>query len=156
MSDRLSATDLVVAIATTDDWFQAGTVTELIAHAQAHRDPVRGHRAASDGRAVELDFYDEDGRLLRPVLALDHEVLGFARCGRPAPLSVDARLRRVLAHALSYLEAHPTPVPQRALDSVPAPGDLPALVRWVRTATTVIPRAHQSGWFHNVMHALLG
>ncbi len=155
MSERLATNDLVIAIATTDDWFQAGTVAELIAHAQAHRDPVAGHGAVAD-RTVELDFFDESGRPVRPVLALDHDVVGFARFGRPAPISVEGRLRTVLRRAQPYLDSHPNQVSQYSLEMVPEPGDLPALVRWARTATTEHPGGHQSGWFHNVMHALLG
>ncbi|NHB83915.1 hypothetical protein G7085_02445 [Tessaracoccus sp. HDW20] len=152
MTHRLTDEDIVVAIATTDDWFQAGTVAELTAHGRAHQ--AAGPDAHS--RNPELDFLDAGGTPLRPVLLLDHRVAGFDRSGDADPGAMEARLRAVLELGRAHVAGNPGRYPSRAFDAVPPPGDLAALVTWVRAATTDIPNGHQAGWFHNVMHALLG
>lgn len=161
--------NLVVAIATTDDWFHAGTPEELVAHGHSHSHPVTGHAAHDDadpghdgtgngrnGRRLEFDFFDVDGRPLRPVLGIDLGVIRFVPFGDPEPDTVEARLRRAINVGLAFLAENPDRFPSRSLPALPGEGDLPALAHWARDAMARDDRGHLGGWFHNVMHALLG
>lgn len=176
--------NLVVAIATTDDWFQAGTAADIIAHGHSHveRDPhgdadqregaarhlggaphPDDHSHEDDdgghsggGRRLAFDFFDTTGRPLRPLLGIDLGVIRFAPFGEAAPDTVEARLRRAIGVGLAYLAEHPDQFPSRSLPALPEAGDLPALAHWARDAMSQDDRGHMGGWFHNVMHALLG
>ncbi|MBK7820686.1 MAG: hypothetical protein IPJ61_06325 [Tessaracoccus sp.] len=152
MQDRPPPAELVVAISSTDDWFQVGTPAQLIAHGATHG----GHHAEHEGRRLELDFFDASGRPLRPLLGLDLSLTGFAPFGRPAPVAVEARMRRVVRRVHLHLAQHPSDAATTALQAVPEPGDLPALVRWAHWATIDRSSGHMAGWFHNLLHTLIG
>lgn len=152
MTQRLNADELVIAIGTGDNWCQAGTVTELITHGRNHHD--RPHPV--EASPVELDFFDQTGRPLCPILGLDHQLVGFGRFGDADPEAVETRLRKVIDLGLAYLAAHADKFPSLTLPALPEPGDLPALAEWIHKAATERPGGHVAGWFHNVMHALLG
>lgn len=152
MSDRLGTGDLILAISSTDDWMQVSTLEDLMAHGRVHRDDSGTHV----GHGLELDFYDEFGRPLRPLLAMDLEVTGFVVGGIAAPETVETRIRTVLERVHGRAEEHPDyNIPSR-LEYVPAEGDLSALLSWVQNATTENEGGHQSGWLHNLLHALVG
>lgn len=152
MSNHSISSDLILALSTTDEWMQAAPLEQLAAHGRAHR----GGGGTHVGHGLELDFYDASGHRLRPVLSMDLELVGFEICGPADPEAVEARIRTVIQHALDNLHNHPHYDVERRLSSPPSQGDLPALVIWVYYATTEIEDAHQSGWFHNLLHALVG
>ncbi|NLE96627.1 MAG: hypothetical protein GX596_01375 [Propionibacterium sp.] len=152
MSDRLGSADLIVALSATDDWMQVSSVDELRDHGRVHREG----RGSHVGHGLELDFYDESGRLLRPLLAMDLEVQGFVVCTPAQPEAMESRIRTVLGRVRERAADHPQYGAAGRLEHVPAPGDLSALLEWVRTATTEDARGHQSGWLHNLLHAIVG
>ncbi|MDF1489609.1 hypothetical protein [Tessaracoccus caeni] len=156
MSERLSPSDYIVAIATTDDWCQPGRVSELIAHGRSHRGPSPDHDPGDGAAHIELDFYDESGRLLRPILAIDNELVGFAVCGEPEPDAVEARIVGIVDHIFGLYAAQSKEVPASVLASRPEPGDLRALMAWFARTGDHDDEAHPSSWFHNVMHSLFG
>jgi hypothetical protein len=163
MSQTLGDDELVLAIATTDDWLHAGRVSEVLDHARSHRGG-QGHPGGSgllhpeSGRL--LDFFDADARRVHPVLDDRLEVGVLVRTEGDPDGEVRDRIERVLARAQHFLEENPGGGPAAhwpARTQVPRPdGSFEEVVAALRTATNGSRNSHSGGWLHNLMHAMGG
>lgn len=151
---------LVLVIAADDTWLHAGTASEVLGHAQEHRqqpsEPSAGAPAPLTGKV--LDFFDDHGERLLPLVDGRLEVCGFAGGGGQVdPAVLRARIDTVLDRAQAHLERHPggAGAGYPAMKSVPRPsGDLPEVIASLRLSVTESAHGHSAGWFHNLLHAL--
>lgn len=151
----LGPDDLVLTLAADDSWLHAGTVSETIEHAAHHRE-----QGAGDHGPARVDFFNVAGRRLVPVVGHDLVASGFRLApGNAAPERLVARVGHVLDRAEAHLAEHPggTGMAWPASARVPRPdGDLADVVAALRRASLQLDHGHAAGWFHNLVHALMG
>ena len=164
MSHTLGDDELVLVIATTDDWLHAGTVSEVLEHARWHRDGT-GHPGGPDEPRPEhgrlLDVFDAQARRVQPVLDERFEVGALIRPDEEPDPEVRYRIERVLDLAQEFLDESPqgaaAAVRWPVGVEVPRPdGSFEDVVAALGSATNVRPNAHSAGWFHNLLHAMRG
>lgn len=146
----VSDDQLVLVISVDDTWLHAGTVREVLDHAEEHR-----QQAPAPLTEKVLEFFGGGGQRLVPLVDGRLVVCGFVTGG--GQLDQVALLRRidaVLDRAQAHLDLHPGGA--GAGQSVPRPvGDLSHVLASLRDSLDEpVHQDHSAGWFHNLLHAL--
>ena len=141
--------ELMLMISSGDRFLHVGTAAELIEHVRANPE--------ESGCADAVEFFDNDGTPLMPVVDRDLVVVGF-RAVPGAPADAETVLRRievVLGHARTSVTDDPqlTNPPGRMVPDLR--GSLPEVVEALHHELELdTPNEHASGWFHNLMHKI--
>lgn len=151
---------LVLVLSVDDTWLHAGTVSEVLDHAHEHRQPSSEQSTDAPAPLADkvLEFFDDRGERLLPLVDHRLEVCGFATGGGMVDQeALKPRIDAVLDRAQAHLDSHPggAGAGYPAMQSVPRPtGDLHEVIASLRVSVTESAHGHSAGWFHNLLHAL--
>ncbi|MFT3876466.1 MAG: hypothetical protein QM708_08605 [Propioniciclava sp.] len=156
MPDDSAPTGRILALSADDHWMQAGFPSELVARGQG-RPTLSGWSFPSD---AELDFYDETGHRLHPLLRSDLRLRGFIASDPAVPDEMADRIGRVLEWVTSRADDDDARARLRHLSELLDQGRLPALLSEVSAASTepgeTARGKHEGGWLYKLWRTIFG